>query len=84
MSDSADMMQDGPATVAEAVTPADSADLTNQARALYVGVSGNVKVTLQGGDVVTFQGLLAGQVYPFAVTRVWSGTTTAASMMALR
>ncbi len=79
-----DMEKSGPATVAEAVTPADSTDLTNVARGLYLGISGDVKVTLVGGQDVLFGNMQSGVVYPIAVTKVFSGTTTAASIVALR
>ena len=48
---------------------------------IYVGVAGNVKVTTAQGDDVTFTGLLAGQVIPVQVTRVWSTGTTATSLL---
>jgi hypothetical protein len=79
-----DLEKSGPAVVPEVVTPVDSADLTNTSRALYVGAAGNLKATFAHGSIVTIAGLLAGQVYPFALTKVFSGSTTAASMVALR
>jgi len=74
----------GPAQRAEAVTPADSTDLTDVARGFYVGVGGDVKVTMLGGVDMLYGGMLAGQYYPFAITKVFSGTTTAASIVAVR
>lgn len=79
-----DMTKDGPALRAEAITTADSVDLTDPARAIYIGKKGNIKVTLVGGVDMTFTGLLAGQVYPLGVTKVWATGTTATSMIALR
>lgn len=80
-----DMTKDGPALRAEAITlVGNSTDLTDPARAIYVGKKGDLKVTLVGGVDMTFSGLLAGQVYPFGVTKVWSGGTTATSLIALR
>ena len=79
-----DMEKSGPATRAEAVTPADSSDLTNVARALFVGTGGNLKVEMQGGDVITFTGVIGGTLYPFAVTKVFSGSTTASNITAIR
>jgi len=80
-----DMSKDGPAQSAEAVAITnDSTDLTDPARAFLLGVAGNLKVTLVGGGDMTFAGLLAGQIYPIAITKVFSGGTTANSIIALR
>lgn len=73
-----------PARHAEAITPNDSADLTFETRALYVGGAGNAQVTLEGGDTVTLTGLLAGVVYPLRVTRVLAASTTATNLVGLR
>lgn len=67
---------------AMAVTPSDTANLTNPS-VIYVGSGGNVKVTTASGDVVTFTGVLGGTVIPVQVIRVWSGSTTATSMTAI-
>jgi hypothetical protein len=80
-----DMTKDGPALRAEVITLTDnSTDLTDVARAIYVGKKGDLKVTMVGGVDVTFSGLLGGQVYPLGITKVWSGGTTATSLIALR
>lgn len=50
----------------------------NQGCFLYVGGSGNVKVTTIGQDVITFSGITAGTVLPVQVIKVHaaaSGTT---------
>lgn len=65
---------------AEAVTPNDSTNLTTPS-VIYVGVSGNVKVTTAQGDATTFVGVLAGTVIPVQVIRVWSTGTTATSIV---
>jgi hypothetical protein len=67
-----------------AVTPNDSTDLTALARAIYVGGTGAVKVTMVNGDTPTFTGVQAGSILPIAVRRVWSTGTTATSILALR
>lgn len=82
--DNWDMNQSGPAQRAEAVTPADSTDLSAPARGFYVGGAGNVKVTMVGGVDVTFTGMLAGVHYPYAITKVFSGDTTASNIIVLR
>jgi hypothetical protein len=60
-----------------AITPSDTVNLQNVA-VVYVGGAGNIKVTTANGDIVTFNGLIAGSVLPVQVLRVWSsgsGTT---------
>jgi hypothetical protein len=72
-----------PATNAVVLTPSDSTDLTNVSRALYVGTTGNIKVTMQDSGTVLFTAVPAGAVLPIRVTRVWSTTTTASTIIAL-
>lgn len=75
---------DSPAKNAAAVTPNDSADLSNVAVALYVGGSGDVSVDTVGGQVsVVFSGVSAGTVLPVRVRRVNSTSTTATDIVAL-
>lgn len=71
-----------PATYAEAVTPSDTVDLVRMSRALWVGVTGNIKVTMKEGQVVTFSNLPVGW-HPLRVSRVWSTSTTATTMIAV-
>jgi hypothetical protein len=72
-----------PALNGFAVTPSDSVDLAAASRGIYVGVSGNVKVTTLNGDAVTFVGLAAGIIHPIAASRVWSTGTAATSIVAV-
>lgn len=65
-----------------AITPNDSTTI-NTTRGLYVGVTGDVKVDLAGGDTVTFVGLAAGIIHPISATRVYSTGTTATSVVGL-
>lgn len=82
-----------PSSDAVAVTPAD-ADLANTpTRGLYVGTTGNMKVTMYGGidkdgnavtgQAVTFNTIPAGAILPLRVVRVWSTGTTASNIIAL-
>jgi hypothetical protein len=64
-----------------AITPADS-NLTQEARALYIGGTGNVTVTMDSGAVVTFSNVAAGSILPVSVTRV-AASTTATSIIGL-
>jgi hypothetical protein len=72
---------DSCARVAFAVTPADS-DLTQPARALYVGGAGNLVITTVGGSVVTLTGVAAGSFVPISVKRV-AAASTATSIVGL-
>jgi hypothetical protein len=64
-----------------AITPADS-DLSQEARALYVGGTGNLTVTMDSGFVVTFTNVAAGSIIPISVVRV-AASTTATSIIGL-
>lgn len=70
-----------PVSNAAAVTPSDSNDLAVASRQLYIGTSGNLKVTLVGGQTVTYSNVPAGD-FPRRVTRVWSTDTTASNIIA--
>jgi hypothetical protein len=72
-----------PADNAAAVTPNDSTDLTNTARALYVGSTGDVKVDTAAGDTVTFGTVPSGAILPVRVKRVYSTGTTASNIVSI-
>lgn len=70
-----------PAVGAVAVTPSDSA--TNNARALYIGVSGDVAVVTRGKTAsVVFKSVPVG-VLPVQVTKVLATGTTATNILGL-
>ncbi len=71
-----------PAYDAVAVTPHDSTNLTTTARALWVGVAGNVSVEMAGsGSAIVFLGVQG--LIPIRVTRVNSTSTTATDIVAI-
>lgn len=72
-----------PATNAVLITPSDSTDLVAVTRAVYVGTTGNMKVTMQDSGTVLFTGIPAGTTLPIRVSRIWSTTTTASTIIAL-
>jgi hypothetical protein len=72
-----------PATNAVLITPNDSTDLVAVTRAVYVGTTGNMKVTMQDSGTVLFTGIPAGTTLPIRVSRIWSTTTTASTIIAL-
>ena len=70
---------------AEAVTPHDAEDITATS-GLYVGVAGNVTLTLaemDDGDSITFVALAAGVLHPLVVKRVWATGTDATDILAV-
>lgn len=67
---------------AAAITKSDSVNLATPS-VVYVGGTGNVKVTTAQGSTVTFSGVPAGAVIPVQVLRVWSTDTTATNMVAI-
>ncbi len=71
-----------PAYHAAAVNPDDSNDLANVTTSIYIGGAGAMKVTMAGGEVVTYSGLLVGVRYWMRVSRIWSGGTTATNIIA--
>jgi hypothetical protein len=73
---------DSCATSAVAITPADS-DLAAASRALYIGTSGNLRVTTTSGNDVTFTNVSSGTILPVSVKRVWATSTTASNIIGL-
>ena len=65
-----------PLTDAVEITPSDSNDLPAITRAVFVGVPGDIQVTMMSGTVVTLSGASAGW-HPLRITRVWQTGTTA-------
>lgn len=74
---------DSPALNAAEVTPSDAADLATDARSLYVGGAGDVKVTTTGGDTVTLKAVPVGTVVPVRTRKVFATGTTATLIVAL-
>ena len=69
---------------AAAVTKSDTAEMPI-CRSLWIGVGGDIKVTMADGQDVTFVGVPSGSVLPVQVIRVWNTGTGAgvASILAL-
>jgi hypothetical protein len=73
-----------PANGAAVITPNNSADLTVYARAIYVGVGGNITVDMtDSGTNITFLAVPQGTILPIQVKRVYSTGTTATNLVAL-
>ena len=65
---------------AAAVTTSDVNNL-REPSVIYVGTTGNVRVTTAEGSDVTFTAVPAGAVIPVRVIRVWATNTTASNMV---
>jgi len=65
-----------------AITPAD-ADLVAPVRALYIGGSGNLRISDTGNCAVTFSNVPAGVILPVMARRVWATGTTASNIIGL-
>ena len=52
--------------------------------ALYVGVGGDVVLTLQSGSDATFKNLASGQILPVKFSGIKATNTTATNMLALK
>lgn len=76
---------DSTATNAAAVTPSDTVNLTNVAKALYIGGAGNVAVYMEDAPLTTvvFNNAQAGSVLPIRVVRVLATNTTATGIVSL-
>jgi hypothetical protein len=72
-----------PAEEPVAITPNDST-VFPATRGVYVGITGDLHVTLSSGVDAVFVGLAAGLVHPLSVIRVYATSTTADSILGLR
>lgn len=65
------------------ITPNDNTDLAVVTRAISFGGAGAIKVDTLGGDTVVIPSgaLAAGVMHPLRVTRVYSTSTTATSIV---
>lgn len=72
-----------PASSAAAVTPDDSAELSDVTRWVFVGGTGNLVVVMANGATVTFTAVEAGTLLPIRVSRVMATDTTATNIVAL-
>lgn len=82
------MARSDTASGAVAVTPSDANNLFTAnaglaTNGLYVGGAGNVKVDMQDGSTVTFNGVVAGTTLPIQVRKVYATGTTATNIIAL-
>lgn len=74
---------ESPAMHGFAITPSDSAELTQPTRALYVGVAGDLGVTLVSGAELVFANIPSGTLLPVRARAVKATGTTADSLVGL-
>ena len=67
---------------AQVITPSDTANL-GQYSQIYCGGDGNIRVTTEGGQTLTFAGVKVGDILPVSVTKVFDTGTTADVVIAL-
>ena len=68
------------------VTKSDTVDIPNTSErgcCLYVGVTGDYSVVMEGDGEVTFKGVIAGSFLPVLVKRVTSGIASVGDVVAL-
>lgn len=65
------------------VTTSDTVDLQYVTRAIYVGVSGDLRVIMPDNTIVTFVDLAAGIFHPIQIKRVMATGTTATDIIGL-
>lgn len=73
----------GPAVEGFSIAPSDQITLNRLTRALYVGGTGDLRVTLAGGHTVTFRAVPAGTVLPVRASAVLATGTTATDILGL-
>ena len=72
-----------PALEAEAITPHASDSFSTTARAIYIGVAGDVVIVTPSGAPILFKNAVAGSIIPVRCIRVNAVNTTATNMVAL-
>jgi hypothetical protein len=74
-------MRSDQVNAAEIPSLSDTVNLANEGHYLYVGVSGDVKVTTIDGSTFTMVGLTAGAWHKIELARVWSTGTDAEDIL---
>lgn len=74
-------MRDDQVNAADTPALSDTVDLSNKGLYLYVGGSGNVKVTTVDGSTFTMVGVVAGVWHKVLIKRLWSTGTTATNIL---
>ena len=70
-------------TSAFVITPHGSTNFASRARAIYVGVGGDITLVTPGGSVVLFVGVPQGAILPVECIRVNAVGTAASSLVGI-
>ncbi|HYH69007.1 MAG TPA: hypothetical protein VD866_30210 [Urbifossiella sp.] len=65
------------------ITTHNTNELATYCRAIYVGGSGNLRVTTVRGDTITLTGVVVGTIIPVRAKVVFATGTTATNLVAL-
>lgn len=71
-----------PSRECDNIVPSDSAELVPWARALWVGVSGDVTIETPRGELVLFTAVAAGTIIPTWAAKVMDTDTDASNIVA--
>lgn len=72
---------DSPARDGAALSGNDTADLTYMPRALYIGIGGDLRVEMAGGQVLTFANVPGGTILPLRISKLLQTGTTARQIL---
>lgn len=75
-------VQAGVATDLVPITPSDTTDLAEACWAIYVNVSGDIRIKTLRGTIVTLSAVPVG-VLPVGASRVYATGTTASNLLAV-
>lgn len=71
---------DSPPSGSFAITPSDTELLPMTTNAVYVGVTGSLRVEYANGDIDTMQNIAQGMQHPMRIIRVFATGTTATGL----
>jgi hypothetical protein len=71
-----------PATGGEVINYTADQIIEPASRALYISAAGTLKVDMVDGHTLTFEGLVAGTLYPIAIKKIYmTGSSNAAGLI---
>ena len=74
---------DVPASICRPIEPSDSVALQDLCRAIYIGSAGTLRLIDAGGNIVTFEGVVAGSILPGGARQVLNTGTTVTGLVAM-
>ena len=73
----------GPITHGKNAILSDTIDMPFDARGIYLGVAGDVKLITPAGSILLLKNLVAGVIHPIETRRVFNSGTTATNIVLL-